>query len=134
MAQRSYASANMLTLCYQSTARRTGLHIAEGYTKAPELLRLGVGHLFACEPCDGPGVRALDVVEGGVPELMHVSDLSTSAGALAAGTYHGRWLVDLRGFSTQVVPTREMRRDGKCCRYFITANKSSGRSLAFARE
>lgn len=111
-----------------------GANVAEGFREAPRPLQLGGGHLFHSEPLASPGSRPLDMIEGGVPDLQHVPDLSTSAVALANGTYYGRWLIDLLGFTTQVVPTRELVEQGKRCRYFMTANKASGRVMALMRD
>lgn len=105
----------------------------------PEPLRLAVGHLWDCEYVPAPGVHNPDTANGGLgndgrmqrlPDLMLVRNLSTNA---AVRSYHGMWLMDLRSFACQVVPTRELVSGGVKSRMFMTASKSSSRTNSLQR-
>jgi hypothetical protein len=97
-------------------------------------LRLGISNLWRCEVILGsPGVRDRGVQN--VPDFMVVRDVSMPD---AGSTRHGFWAnyaVDLDAVDGQVVPTREMDNfRGKVSRFFMIANRASGRScLIFGR-
>jgi hypothetical protein len=113
---------------------RDGLNVAVGCAEPASPLRLGVGHLYHCEIVDTPGARQPDAALGRPPEFFRVRNLATAGENRADSPYLGKWVLDLRTFTTQLVPTRELRMGGGAAgRCFMTANKASGRTTSWSR-
>ena len=100
-----------------------GFNIAEGMDVPAEPLRLGVVNLFKCDTVRTPGVRPPDPELGRPPEFLTVRSLIPTGQNRETSAYEGLWVVDLQTVNTQLVPTRPV--NGR--RYFMTANKASGR-------
>jgi hypothetical protein len=98
-------------------------------------LRLGLSNLWRCEVILGsPGVRDRGVQN--VPDFMVVRDVSIPhAGMQHTPRFGANYAVDLDAVDGQVVPTREIDNSrGKVSRFFMIANRASGRScLIFGR-
>ena len=101
-----------------------GFNIAEGMTFPAEPLHLGVLNLYQCDVVDAPGVRPPDADLGRPPELLTVRSSAPVGQHGESSPFEGKWVVDLRSVNTQLVPSRPV--DGR--RYFMTANKASGRT------
>lgn len=101
-----------------------GFNIAKGCNRQAEPLRLAVVNLYACEFVGTPGCRDPDSDLGRPPEFIRVTRSVPPGGGPSQLPFQGQWVVELDTLSTQLVPTRQVGRH----RYFMWANKASGRS------
>jgi len=89
-------------------------------------LRIGMARVYRCEVVSGPGVRPADAEVCRLPELVKVVNVAPVSTNIA---YTGDYPLDLRTINCQLVPTKE----AGGARYFMVANRLSGRSKAIRR-
>ena len=86
-------------------------------------LYLGIARLYKCHSPQTPGARERDFELGRPPEFFKVDNLSPVGEADRSKAYEGQWLVDLETLTAQLTPTKNVEGG----RFFMTANKASGR-------